>query len=156
MGRKSYMPSLEELRKLMSELDSKLTQQHGRKGTVAETEEQERKRLWNNYKQRLYKQSVKDRAKREDEAFDVWDGNPDRKPDEYGITPIDERRYKNCFRSYYIGFPIEVDYIKRMTGLTIAQIFELQSRTGYKPTPEITKSQAERDRKYRELTGDIY
>ena len=156
MGRKSHMPSLEELKKMLAELDSKLTQQHGKKGTVAETEEQERKRLWNNYKQRLYKQSVKDRNKEQDEAFDIWEGNPDKKPDKFGIRPIDERRYKGCFKSYYIGFPIELDYVRRMTGLTIAQIYELQKRTGYKPTPEITQSQAIKDQRRRELTGDIY
>lgn len=150
------MPSLEELKRLMAELDSKLDRQHGVKGTVAETEEQECKRLWNNYKQRLYKQSVKEKAKREDKVFDVWEGNPDRQPDKYGITPIDERRYKNCFKSYYIGFPIEVSYIKRMTGLSIEQIYQLQLRTGYKPTPEITKAQAMKDKQRRELVGDIY
>ena len=129
--------------------------QHGRSGESYADPYKEYIRLMNNLRSRQARAKKRERLQREDQAYNrMLNINTDE--DEHGIRPVDERRYKNCFKSYYIGAPIYRSYIKRMTGLNLKQMYILQERTGYIPTPPIKKAEADADWKQRYETGDIY
>lgn len=156
--RKKYTPEqihsmLENVRKELSTYN--YTRQHGRAGVQSEDEYDEYLRLNNNLVSR------KARAKRkmlEQKAEQVFEESLGLKRDEdlYGIRPVDERRYRATFKSGYIGAPVYVSYIKRMTGLNLKQMYILQERTGLIPTPRIKQSTADADWKARYERGDIY
>lgn len=148
-------PTLEELRKLIAEANEKLGRQHGRAGKENETEEQEYKRLYNNWKSRESRDRKKKLEKHQERSYrELFGFNADE--DEYGIRLVDERRYRACFKSAPIGSIVYRDYVKRMTGLTKNQIYIMQQRTGLVPHPAVTKKEADADEKRRWETGDYF
>lgn len=149
-------PSLDELLKMLSELDAQIGRQHGRlpqKKKEGEDDAAFYKRLWNNYCSRKSRHRRNTLEKEQEKHYDDVIGfNKD--ADKFGITPKDQRRYINCFKSYYTCMAIERSYVKRMTGLNLRQIYELQKRTGYKPKPEVTMQEARADEKRRWERGE--
>jgi hypothetical protein len=129
--------------------------QHGRSGKSCDDPYEEYIRLLNNLRSRQARARKKERIQHEEKTYKEM-LNINTEEDEFGIRPVDERRYKACFKSYYIGAPIERSYIKRMTGLNLKQMYILQERTGFVPTPPIKKAEADADWKQRYETGDIY
>lgn len=139
----------------LDKLDEKLGRQHGRAGISSKDSEKERVRLLNNLNSRLSRMVRREIEKSREKTYrEILGLNDD--ADEYGIKPVDERRYRACFKSGYIGEPVELLYIKRMTGLTLKQIEIMQERTGLIPVPAVTKTQADADERRRYETGDYY
>lgn len=139
----------------LEKLDTSLGRQHGRAGTSSSDSEKDRVRLLNNLNSRLSRMAKREIEKSQEQTYrEVLGLNND--ADEYGIRPVDERRYRACFRSGYIGEPVERVYVKRMTGLSLNQIRVLQERTGLIPVPAVTAKEANADEKRRYETGDIY
>ena len=144
---------LKEVKQKLAELDP--SRQHGRAGKECDDPYQEYTRLKNNYDSRVSRAKKKALEKQQDKTFnEIYGINTDE--DEYGIRPVDERRYKRCFHSGYIGAPVYRDYVKRMTGLSLKQIAILQKRTGLIPVPAVEDAEADADEKRRWETGDIY
>jgi hypothetical protein len=144
---------LEEVKQELSKFEQK--RQHGRAGESFDDPYKEYTRLLNNLRSRQARARRKEHFKRQDKAINkVLNIHQDE--DEYGIRPVDERRYKATFKSGYIGEPVYRTYIKRMTGLNLMQMYILQERTGLKPTPVIKEAEAKADWKHRYETGDIY
>lgn len=145
--------TLEEIITELDELDKQLGRQHGRMGIKCEDSEKEKKRLWNNLqsrKSRMLKQKIeKERDKHVNEILKLHEDE-----DEFGIRPVDERRYTKCFHSGYIGETPERKYVQIMTGLSLKQINILQKRTGLVPNPAVNDSEADADEKRRWETGD--
>lgn len=146
--------AIKVLRERQAELNAGYTRRHGKKEKPAETKWEEYKRLYNNVKSqesRLRKAKLeKDKDKVYNQMHNVEE------EDEYGIRPVDERRYKACFKSGYIGAPVYRKYVRMMTGLSLKQIAVLQERTGLVPFPAVDMAEAEADEKRRWETGDIY
>lgn len=142
-------PTYEELKAFFAER-AKTMRQHGKLGKTCENEADDYKRLYNNYLSIKTRANRKKIEKAQDEAWSWWKQKDE---DEYGIRPVDERRYKLCFTSYYKGLPIELSYVKRMTGCTLYQIWILQQRTGFIPSPPVTKKDALADQKRIEREG---
>ena len=95
--------------------------QHGRKGTVLADSEAEKRRLYNNLASRI------SRAKKKMlEMNKELQASNAKEVDDFGITDVDIRRYKQCW--VYIDVIPEREYIKRMTGLNDVQIAELDRR----------------------------
>lgn len=152
--------NLDEIKQMIEELKQKLAEysygrQHGRAGESYEDPYKEYRRLLNNLNSRQARARKREQIKQHDKAYnEILNIHQDE--DEYGIKPVDERRYKACFKSYYIGAPIHPSYIKRMTGLNLKQMYILQEKTGLIPTPRISKEAADADWKKRWESGDIY
>ena len=122
----------------------------GRQGKVLDDPILEAKRLKMNEAARRYKARQKQLAKELDASVRSSD------EDEHGIRPVDERRYIKCFHSGWIGQTTELAYVRRMTGLSLYQIYILQERTGEIPTPAVSLASAKSDKKYREEYGEMY
>lgn len=153
---KSYAEyTLEELQQELAALDTKRDRQHGRAGVGFDDPEKEKRRLWNNLVSRRSRLARRQALQRHDEAVNKSLGLHQNE-DEYGIKPVDERRYKATFKSGYIGAPVYVSYIRRMTGLNLMQMYVLQEKTGLIPTPRIREEDARADWKSRYERGDIY
>lgn len=153
---KSYAEyTLEELQQELAVLDTKRDRQHGRAGVGFDDPEKEKRRLWNNLVSRRSRLARRQTLQRHDEAVNKSLGLH-QDEDEYGIKPVDERRYKATFKSGYIGAPVYVSYIRRMTGLNLMQMYVLQEKTGLIPTPRIREKDARADWKSRYERGDIY
>lgn len=147
--------TLEELRALIAEMDESIGRQHGKSGKIFEDEEKEKNRLWNNYCSRKSRERRRKVEKDQEKSFMEAHGlSADE--DEYGIRPVDERRYIRCFHSGYIDAPVYRKYVQRMTGLSLKQICILQKRTGLIPVPAVGDAEAEKDWKERYERGDIY
>lgn len=147
--------SLEEIISELEALDAELGRQHGREGTKYSDPEKEKRRLWNNLVSRRSRNARKEYQKRQDSTYkEILKLASD--ADEYGIRPIDERRYVRCFHSGYVGEVPERIYVIRMTGLTLNQIRILQKRTNLSPNPPVSDKEASADEKRRERTGDYY
>ena len=155
---KSYAEyTLEELQHELAELDKQLGRQHGREGKGFDDPEKEKRRLWNNLVSRRSRLARRQALARHDRAVnEALHLHIREDADEWGITPVDERRYKAKFHSGYIGAPVYVKYIMGMTGLKLFQVYQLQERTGLIPTPRVTKEQADANYAYCLRTGDIY
>ena len=147
--------TLEELQAEIAKLDEQLGRQHGREGQKFSDPEKEKRRLWNNLVSRRSRLARKTLQQHQDKSYNEI-LNICQDEDEYGISPKDERRYRAKFKSGYIGAPVPVEYIQRMTGLKLFQIYQLQERTGLIPTPRITKEKADANYKHCIETGDIY
>lgn len=156
--RKAPPPTLEELRQYEAEYLATRKRQHGKERIKKEyaSEEEEYKNLYNNWSSRESRKRKRALEKSQDKVFAATWGCMAEDADEYGIRPVDERKYIGCFKSGYIGDPVKVSYIKRMTGLSLKQINVLQQRTGYMPTPPVTDKVANDDEMRRYETGDIY
>lgn len=161
MGKKKVMTTeelkvaIQELRDKIAELDKDLGRQHGILGKAFSSDEEEYRRLYNNYHSRKSRHSKKEIEKRQEKTYMEMHGiNNDE--DEFGIRPVDERRYKGCFHSGYIGEPVKRSYVKRMTGLSLKQINIMQKRTGLYPVPPVGDKEADIDEQRRYETGDIY
>lgn len=153
---KKEKPTLEQLRTYEAEYLASRKRQHGKARKVFQTEEEEYKQLYNNWASRESRRRKRELEKSQEESFKKSWGIYADDADEFGITPKDERKYKGCFHSGYIGEPVKVSYIRRMTGLTLKQISVLQKRTGLMPTPPVTDKAANEDEQRRYETGDIY
>lgn len=144
---------IEKLKARQAELSASYKRRHGKQGVECTSLWEEYKRLYNNVhsqESRLRKRNLeKHQEKQFRERY-----HPDE--DEYGIRPVDERKYIKCFKSGYIGEPVTRVYVRRMTGLSLKQIAILQERTGYVPVPAVGMAEAEADEKRRWETGDIY
>lgn len=125
--------------------------QHGKKGTPLADPIEDAKRLLRNKQSREYRARKKALEKAKEQAFGFTSDE-----DIYGIRPIDERRYKKCFHSGYIGEIPSRKYVIIMTGLSLRQIQILQERTGLSPIPPVGQKEAAKDEKRRWETGDIY
>lgn len=155
---------IEKLRTWIAELDNKLSRKHGRDGkafekkefTTLEEAKAEYVRLRNNWSSRVSKQRKAILEKQKEKTYLEILGLRRDDEDEYGISPKDERRYINCFKSGYIGAPVYRKFIKMMTGLSLMQMYVLQERTGYISTPMINMEEAKADEKRRFETGDYY
>lgn len=153
---KSYLEyTLEELQEELSKLNQQLGRQHGREGKGFDDPEKEKRRLWNNLVSRKSRLAKRQALERHDKAVNE-SLRLHQDEDEYGIKPVDERRYKATFKSGYIGAPVYVSYIRRMTGLNLMQMYVLQEKTGLVPTPRIREEDARADWKSRYEKGDIY
>lgn len=152
-GKDDY--TIEELRLLLAEMDKKIGRQHGKSGITYDDPAKEKDRLWNNYSSRLSRERRKNIEKAQEKTF-LEAHNIKCDEDEFGIRPVDERRYKACFHSGYIGAPVYRDYVRRMTGLNLKQICILQKRTGLIPVPAVEDAEADKDWKERYERGDIY
>jgi hypothetical protein len=152
--------SLKEITAMLEDVKQKLAQysygrQHGRAGESYADPYKEYARLSNNLKSRQARARKREHIKSNNKIYnEILNIHQDE--DKYGIKPVDERRYRNTFKSYYIGAPNPRDYIKRMTGLSLKQMYILQERTGLIPTPRITKAEADADWEKRWASGDIY
>lgn len=135
--------TLEELRQLQAEYEATRDRQHGKKPAVFKTEAEEYTQLYNNLKSREARKRRADYEKRVDSRFKVMLMSEDSDAD--GITPKDERRYRGCFKCRYKGERVETSYVKMMTGLSLAQIYIMQERTGLIPYPPVTKKVAKKD-----------
>lgn len=142
------------LRQRQAELNSNYKRRHGKQEKQATTKWEEYKRLYNNVKSQESRLRKANLEKQSDKSFNQLHNNEEE--DEYGIRPVDERRYKKCFHSGYIGAPVYRKYIRTMTGLSLKQIAVLQERTGLIPVPAVGKAEAEEDERRRIETGDIY
>lgn len=156
--RKKYTPEqihsmLEKVKQELAEFN--YSRQHGRTGVKFNDEYDEYVRLNNNLISRKARAKRKHLEQKAERVFEESLGL-NRDEDAYGIRPVDERRYKATFKSGYIGAPVSVAYIKRMTGLNLKQMYILQERTGLIPTPRIKQSVADADWKARYERGDIY
>ena len=154
--RKGYNEyTLEEIIAELDALDAELGRQHGREGQKYSDPEKEKRRLWNNLVSRRSRNARKEYQKRQDDAYkEILKLASD--ADEYGIRPIDERRYVHTFHSGFQGEIPERSYVMRMTGLTLNQIRILQKRTNLSPNPPVSDTEASADEKRRERTGDYY
>lgn len=151
--RKSLPPTLEELEVIYAKLLSQYSRQHGRKAKLSDDPEIRYKQIYKNVKSILSRNKVKkleaDREKSYVEKFGF--GNDD--ADANGITAKDRRRYIAKFKNCPYGAVVELDYLKRMTGLTLKQIYILQKETGKYPKPAVTEKAANKDQAYRDEEG---
>ena len=151
--RKSLPPTLEELEVIYAKLLSQYSRQHGRKAKLSDDPEIRYKQIYKNVKSILSRNKVKkleaDREKSYVEKFGF--GNDD--ADANGITAKDRRRYNAKFANCPHGAVVELDYLRRMTGLTLKQIFILQNETGKYPYPAVTEKAANKDQAYRDKEG---
>ena len=146
-------PTIDELRKRYAELTGTLSRQHGKKGTEAETEEEEWNRLYKNIKSIECRRRRKKLEKEQEQSWVSKYGFGNDEADQYGITPKDRRRYIAKFKNCPKGAVVELDYLKMMTGLTLNQIWILQNETGMSPYPAVTEKAAKKDQAYRDYNG---
>lgn len=147
--------TIESIKAELEELDKQLGRQHGRAGAKYDDPEKEKRRLWNNLQSRKSRHSKKSLEKRREQSYRESLGIVDDE-DEYGIRPVDERRYIKCFHSGYIDAPVYRKYVQMMTGLSLKQIAVLQKRTGLIPEPKVSDKEADEDAKKRWETGNYY
>lgn len=145
---------LEKAREEIQRLNPK--RQHGRSGKEYDDPYDELQRLRNNIASRISRAGRRELEKKQEAHFRTTWGIQAEDADEYGIRPVDERRYIRCFKSGYIDAPVSRKYIKMMSGISLKQMYILQERTGLIPTPRITMEEANIDEKRRYETGDIY
>lgn len=129
--------TLEELRNIIEETNHK--RQHGKAGTENLDSEAERLRLYNNLASRVSRAKRRKGIEDKIKTYKTIVTGRDTIEDDDGITEKDKRRYRNCFNSGYIGLPVELDYVKRMTGLNDNQVYILQKETGLIPYPAAKK-----------------
>lgn len=147
--------TIESIKAELEELDKALGRQHGRAGKTFDDPEKEKRRLWNNLQSRKSRNNRREIEKKREKSYRESLGIVDDE-DEYGIRPIDERRYIACFHSGYIDAPVYRKYVQRMTGLNLKQILVLQKRTGLIPVPAVNDDEADADAKKRWETGNYY
>ena len=150
IGLNEKNPTLEQLREFFANREA-TTRQHGKKGKTCATEEEEYKRLKNNYISICSRARRKAREQEIDRNFKKSMGSDD--ADEYGIRPVDIRRYVAKFKNCAIGSVPELAYVRRMTGCSLFQIYYLQQMTGLYPNPRVTEKDARIDKKYRDNLG---
>lgn len=138
----------------LNELDEKLGRQHGKRGqTFKGYTIEEYTRLNNNLISRKARARRKDLEAHQDRYIkQLYQGADD--ADQWGIRPRERRIYAKCFKSAPIGSNVELAYIKRMTGLSLMQIYILQQQTGKIPTPAVSPKVAKADQKRRWERGD--
>lgn len=95
------------------------TRQHGKLGTAKEDEQEEKIRIRNNLASQVSRLKKKLQMQELDRKVKLVE-------DEDGITEKDERRFKNCF--IYENIHPELEYVQRMTGLTVDQIRILENK----------------------------
>lgn len=122
---KDLNKTIEELKQTIIELGGTLTydRQHGRAGVAKENEQEELIRLRNNLASQVSRLRKKNIVKDKDNRIKAV---KDMVEDDDGITPVDERRFKNCF--IYENIQPELEYVQNMTGLTIDQIHILEAK----------------------------
>ena len=148
---------LQELRIEFAELTKDHKRQHGRKGNSSDNIMEEIVRLTNNIASVKTRKRNRDLDKSRDKVYKESLGlYSEDEADKHGIKPVDERRYIKCFKSGYINAPVYRTYIKRMTGLSLNQMYVLQERTGYIPTPKISFNEAKKDEQALYDSGEIY
>jgi len=145
-------PTYEQLKKRYAEL-TKGQRQHGKLGKPLADPVAEYKRLYKNVKSIECRNRRAAENKEADEKFEKEYSLRKTEVERNGIKPVDERRYNNCFHSTPHGQKVYRSYIKRMTGMTLKQIYILQQKTGLIPYPEITKKEADDDQRYRDYNG---
>lgn len=142
---------------ILTELDNlnkKLGRQHGKKGQVFKGYTMEEyTRLNNNLISRKARARRKELEEHQNKYIrQLYQGADD--ADQWGIRPRDRRIYEKCFKSAPIGSSVELAYIKRMTGLSLMQIYVLQNQTGKVPKPAVSPKVAKADQKRRWERGD--
>ena len=147
--RNSLPPTLEELEQKYTELLAQYSRRHGRTAKLSTDPEERYKQLYKNVKSiesRMRSRKLEQKAAKSFvEKFGF--GNDD--ADIYGITSKDRRRYIAKFKNCPYGSRVQLDYVRRMTGLTLNQIYILQNETGKYPYPPVTKKAAAKDEAYR-------
>lgn len=129
MAKKTIIEVIEELKQNIISLGGTLVydRQHGKAGVTKDNEQEELKRLRNNLASQLSR--LKKRQINQDMEKAVKQNNLE---DENGITEKDERRFKNCF--CFEAIKPELEYVQRMTGLTIDQIRILEMKYNLQTT----------------------
>ena len=124
MAKRTINEIIEDLKKEIINLGGTLVydRQHGKAGVAKENEQEELIRIRNNLASQLSR--LKKRQIHKDISKAVV--AKDAVNDENGINQVDERRFKNCFMLEYIQ--PELEYVQRMTGLTIDQIRILEAK----------------------------
>ena len=144
--------TLEELRERFAEL-VKGQRQHGRKGNQFEDPKAEWKRLYNNIASIESRNRRKEYQERQDKSFAETYGFGADDADKFGIRPWQRRMYTKLFKSCPYGSIVQLSYVKRMTALTLDQIYALQQETGLLAHPCVSAKQAKADKKYRDDNG---
>lgn len=127
--------------------------QHGKKGISLDDLAKDTRRLMFNEASRRHRKKVRDIDEYTDEEFKRFYGIVE---DKYGIRPVDERRYKACFKSAPIGSRVQRSYVKMMTGLSLKQMLIMQQRTKLIPHPPVSDKEAADEEKLKYETGDYY
>lgn len=124
MAKRTINEIIEDLKKEIINLGGTLTydRQHGKAGVAKENEQEELIRIRNNLASQLSRLKKRQIHKDINEAVVAKDAVND----ENGINQVDERRFKNCFMLEYIQ--PELEYVQRMTGLTVDQIRILEAK----------------------------
>lgn len=124
MAKRTINEIIEDLKKEIINLGGTLTydRQHGKAGVAKENEQEELIRIRNNLASQLSRLKKRQIHKNISEAVVAKDAVND----ENGINQVDERRFKNCFMLEYIQ--PELEYVQRMTGLTVDQIRILEAK----------------------------
>ena len=146
-------PTLEYLREEYARLTKNYTRRHGRKAKVFATPEEEYKQLYNNVSSIKSRNARKEMEARADKSYVEKYGFGADDADIYGITPKDRRRYEAKFKNCPHGSRVTLEYLRRMTGLTLKQVYILQEQTGLIPYPKVSKIEADKDQKYRDDNG---
>lgn len=124
MAKRTINEIIEDLKKEIINLGGTLTydRQHGKAGVAKENEQEELIRIRNNLASQLSRLKKRQIHKDINEAVVAKDAVND----ENGINQVDERRFKNCFMLEYVQ--PELEYVQRMTGLTVDQIRILEAK----------------------------
>lgn len=145
--------TLEELEARYNAWLAKYPRRHGRTAKLSDDPVMRRKQIYKNIKSMESRQRAKAVDEWHEKSYVERYGFGNDNADCYGITPKDMRRYLAKFKNCPHGSRVELDYIKRMTGLTLYQIWILQQRTGLSPYPAVTEQVAKRDQKVRDDAG---
>lgn len=146
-------PTFEELLKRYEELTGGYTRQHGRKAAKIENTPEGYERLYKNVKSIESRNRRKELDKARDQSFVERYGFGNDDADANGITAKDRRRYNAKFKNCPKGSKVELEYLRRMTGLNLFQIYVLQQETGLLPYPAVTEKAAKAEQKFREDNG---
>lgn len=124
MAKRTINEIIEDLKREIINLGGTLTydRQHGKAGVAKENEQEELIRIRNNLASQLSRLKKRQIHKDINESVVTKDAVND----ENGINQVDERRFKNCFMLEYIQ--PELEYVQRMTGLTVDQIRILEAK----------------------------
>ena len=146
-------PTLEELEKEYNEWLAKYPRKHGRTAKLSEDPEIRRQQIYKNLKSMQSRQRRKEVDDWHEKSYVERYGFGADDADCYGIRPVDRRRYNKCFKSCPHGASVELDYLRRMTGMTLYQIYIMQNETGLKPKPAVSEKAAKLDQKRRDDEG---
>lgn len=146
-------PTLEELEKRYNDWLAKYPRKHGKAAKLSDDPEIRKKQIYKNLKSIESRHRCKEIDDWHEKSYVERYGFGNDSADQYGITQKDRRRYKAKFTNCPHGSIVTLDYVQRMTGLNLNQIWILQNETGLKPVPAVTEKAAKKDQAYRDYNG---